>query len=97
MRQMKSRNTRPNATGGACSKSVSALTLCVRGDTENVRSWVIRVFGGDTTTPNGGRRKSGIGDGMRFAARKNYSPSKPCLVKDVREDAVGMWGCTAMV
>ena len=54
-----SRNAPPSSTLGACSKSVSALTLFARGDAENVNSWITRVFDGDTTTASGNNRKLG--------------------------------------
>ena len=52
MLHMTTRNTRTNAMGSACSKSMSALKLCVRGYNKDVRLWMMRVFNGNTTTVN---------------------------------------------
>ena len=43
------------------------------------------------------RRQPQIRDGVRFATGKKYCPSKPYVVKDLSEDAVRVWGCTALV
>ena len=88
------RNTRPNATRGARSISVSALTLSLRGDTENASSWMIRVFGGVTTTPNEDSRKSGgvcASLHRNIFARPNRASSKISAITLSECDAALRW------
>ena len=97
MRLMIIRNTRPSSTGGACSKSGSALGLFTCGDTENVKSWMIHVFEGGRTTASGANRKLGVWCAT-LRGKMNARPNRTWYVVNLfHESSFDVWGYTTVI